>query len=112
MALRRVLRAALRAFFRPRSVLLPSFNRPCLNGWNSQAHREFTGKFESDNVSRGNVSREIGRMIRDGRRRTWPIYIYIYMCIYLVQIKLPRQESLQKRLWSSVRTLTLKSVLK
>ena len=30
-------------------------------GWNSQAHREFPGKFESSNVSRDNVSREIGR---------------------------------------------------
>ena len=30
-------------------------------GWNSQAHRQFPGEFESSNVSRGNVSREIGR---------------------------------------------------
>ena len=34
-------------------------------GWNSQAHREFPGKFESSNVSRGNVSREIGRSFRN-----------------------------------------------
>ena len=32
-----------------------------LKGWNSQAHREFPGKFKSSNVSRDNVSREIGR---------------------------------------------------
>ena len=30
-------------------------------GWNSQAHRGFTGQFESSNVSRNNISREIGR---------------------------------------------------
>ena len=30
-------------------------------GRNSQAHREFPGKFESSNVSRGNISGEIGR---------------------------------------------------
>ena len=30
-------------------------------GWNSQAHREFPGKFESRNLSRDNLSREIGR---------------------------------------------------
>ena len=28
-------------------------------GWNSQVHRGFRGKFDSRNVSRGNVSREI-----------------------------------------------------
>ena len=32
-------------------------------GWNSQAHRGFPGKFESSNVSRDNVSTEIGRNI-------------------------------------------------
>ena len=32
-----------------------------LKGWNFKAHREFPGKFESSNVSRDNVSREIGR---------------------------------------------------
>ena len=31
-----------------------------LKGWNSHAHRGFPGKFESSNVSRDNVSREIG----------------------------------------------------
>ena len=30
-------------------------------GWNSQAHRGSPGKFESSNLSRDNVSREIGR---------------------------------------------------
>ena len=33
-----------------------------LKGWNSQAHRGFPGKLESSNVSRDNVSREIGRI--------------------------------------------------
>ena len=33
-------------------------------GWNSQAHREFPRKFESSNLSRDNVSREIGRTSR------------------------------------------------
>ena len=32
-----------------------------VRGWNSQAHRKFPGKFESNNLSRDNVSREIGR---------------------------------------------------
>ena len=31
-------------------------------GWNSQAHGGFPGKFESSNVSRDNVRREIGRI--------------------------------------------------
>ena len=30
-------------------------------GWNSQAHREFPGSLDSSDVSRDNVSREIGR---------------------------------------------------
>ena len=33
-----------------------------LKGWNFQAHGEFPGMFESSNVSRDNLSREIGRM--------------------------------------------------
>ena len=32
-----------------------------LKGWNSHVRREFPGKFESSNVNRDNVSREIGR---------------------------------------------------
>ena len=32
-----------------------------LKGWNFQVHRGFPGKCESSNVSRDNVSREIGR---------------------------------------------------
>ena len=32
-----------------------------IKGWNSQAHRESPGKFESRNLSRDNLSREIGR---------------------------------------------------
>ena len=39
-----------------------------VKGWNSQAHREFPGKFESSNLSRDNLRREIGRMIREGPR--------------------------------------------
>ena len=31
-----------------------------LKGWNSHVQREITGKLESSNVSRDNVSREIG----------------------------------------------------
>ena len=30
--------------------------------WNSHVHREFTGKFESSDVSRDNANREIGRI--------------------------------------------------
>ena len=30
-------------------------------GWDSQAHRELPGKLESSNLSRDNLSREIGR---------------------------------------------------
>ena len=33
-----------------------------LIGWNSQAHGELPRKFESSNLSRDNLSREIGRM--------------------------------------------------
>ena len=56
-----------------------------LKGWNSQAHRELLGKFESSNLSRDNLSRELGRSemrrsvavlqpVNSGRC----IYIYIY----------------------------------
>ena len=41
-----------------------------LKGRNCQAHREFAGKFESSNLSRDNLSREIGRThagILDGK---------------------------------------------
>ena len=37
-------------------------------GWNSQAHREFPGKFESSNLSRDNLSRETGRSYFYGAR--------------------------------------------
>ena len=36
-----------------------------LDGWNSHVHRGFPGKFESSNVSRDNISREIGRTARN-----------------------------------------------
>ena len=36
-----------------------------LRGWNSQAHREFSGNVESTNLSRDNLSREIGRTVTD-----------------------------------------------
>ena len=32
-------------------------------GWNSQAHRELPGNVESSNLSRDNLSREIGRSL-------------------------------------------------
>ena len=32
-----------------------------VKGWTSHAHREFPAKFESTNLSRDNLSREIGR---------------------------------------------------
>ena len=37
-----------------------------LKGWNSHVHRKFTGRFESSNVSRDNVSREMGRKRGEG----------------------------------------------
>ena len=36
-----------------------------LKGWNSQVHRGFPRKSESSNVSRDNVSREIGRIAEE-----------------------------------------------
>ena len=36
-------------------------------GWSSQAHREFPGNVESTNVSRDDVSREIGRTVTQAR---------------------------------------------
>ena len=33
-----------------------------LKGWNSQAHRDFSGKCKSSNVSRDHVSRDIWRI--------------------------------------------------
>ena len=54
-----------------------------LKGWNSQAHRDYPGEFESSNVSRGNVSRSIGRIIIDLLSVIiMIIYIYIYICTY------------------------------
>ena len=41
-----------------------------LKGWNSYGHREFPGKFESSDVSRDNVSGEIGRTV--GERGSAP----------------------------------------
>ena len=32
-----------------------------VKGWNSHTHREFPGKFEASNLSRDNLSREMGR---------------------------------------------------
>ena len=32
-----------------------------IEGWDSQAHREFPGELEASNVSRDSVSRELGR---------------------------------------------------
>ena len=45
-----------------------------IEGWNSQAHREFPGKFEPSNLRRDNLSREIGRLLfwGGGRRRRLP----------------------------------------
>ena len=37
--------------------------------WNSHVHREFPGKFESSNLGRGHVSREIGRIAFGQRER-------------------------------------------
>ena len=43
----------------------PGFQRVLLKqnldfkGWNSQAHGEFPGEFDSSNLSRDNISREI-----------------------------------------------------
>ena len=67
-----------------------------LKGWNSQAHRGFPGKFESSNVSRGNVSREIGRTLQinvlldhsrettGGHRSTCPVGI----CSFLLELNM------------------------
>ena len=62
--------------------------------WNSQAHRDFPGRFESSNLSRGNVSREIGLTLlhccADTRAALRAlsavckiIYIYIYIHTYI-----------------------------
>ena len=58
-----------------------------LRGGNSQAHRGFPGMFESGNLSRDNLSREIGRSLiwpealSGACTRTPNIYIYIYIYI-------------------------------
>ena len=39
-------------------------------GWSYHVHRGFPGKFESSNLSRDNVSREIGRTSQGGRGST------------------------------------------
>ena len=44
-----------------------------LKGWDSHVHRGFPGRFESSNISRDNVSREIGRTI---------VIIVISYCYY------------------------------
>ena len=50
-----------------------------LKGWNSHAHRGLPGKFESSNLSRDDMSREIGRTTCI----IVCIYIYIYMHTYI-----------------------------
>ena len=59
-------------------------------GWNCHVHRGFPRKLESNNLSRDNVSRAIGRTGSPQKRspRTSPavciyIYIYIHMHIYI-----------------------------
>ena len=59
-----------------------------LRGWNSQAHGEFLGWFESSNLSRDNLSWEIGRI--SGLNILYHIipyyimlYCYVYLCVYV-----------------------------
>ena len=48
-------------------------------GWNSHVHREFPGKFEPSNVSRGNVNREIGRIVSP-----YTIYYMLHAIYYIL----------------------------
>ena len=57
--------ANLRSGFQ-RILLKHNLNR---KGWESQAHRELPRRFESSNLSRGNLSGEIERII--GMRIRW-----------------------------------------
>ena len=58
-----------------------------LKGWNYQAHRDLPGKFESTNLSRRNVRREIGRstggattrVAASGTAMRHILYVYIYI---------------------------------
>ena len=42
-----------------------------LKGWNSHVHRKFPGSFGSTNLSRDNLSSEIGRIPGFGKQRFW-----------------------------------------
>ena len=61
-----------------------------LKGWNSHVHRGFPGKLESSNLSRDNVSKEIGRrahlLVRSwfiwGRGRTLPDELIGYWLLW------------------------------
>ena len=53
------------------------------NLWNSQAHREFPRYFESANLSRDNLSSEIGRRLKQCMYVCMYIYIYIYVYVYV-----------------------------
>ena len=53
-----------------------------LEGWNSHVHGEFPGNFESSNLSRDNLSREIGRtFIKIPERSLYPRALKIPMKI-------------------------------
>ena len=50
-------------------------------GWNSQVHREFPRKFESSNLSRDNLSREIGRRLAVASRSRAPRTYWSRPCL-------------------------------
>ena len=58
-----------------------------IKGWNAQARRGFPGKFESSDLSRDNVSREIGRTFLT------PLVQYGLVCFVMSRIAMLRYNS-------------------
>ena len=65
-------------------------------GWNSHVHRGFPGKFESSNVSRDNVSREIGRSTASFVSRAFRRVKDHYTCLSRLKRACVRQVVLDK----------------
>ena len=93
--LRPPLDAGIAANLRTKTLDFEGFDSSRIfKGWNSHVDREFLGKFESTNVSRDNLSREIGRghlrtprttpsSCAAGSCRTARLLICIYIYIYI-----------------------------
>ena len=71
-----------------RSVLLRLKHTIKFKGWYSHVHREFPGSFESNNLSRGNLSRKTGRSAPLAKERPLNLIITIIILLLLLLLLL------------------------